>query len=70
MTPQASQTVPEKPRDRVSVKENDVPDERDDDWKAEEGVQELRSCRSSGVAEFRRRFRKAPLKGHRDTFKF
>jgi hypothetical protein len=41
MTPQASQTVPEKPRDRVSVKENDVPNERNY-WKAkEEGVQEL-----------------------------
>jgi hypothetical protein len=62
MTPEASQTVPEKPRDRVSVEENDVPSERDCDWKPEEGVQELgeeevqefRSYRSSGVAESRR----------------
>jgi hypothetical protein len=48
MTPEASQTVPEKPRDRVSVEENDVPSERDCDWKPEEGVQEFRS---SGVQE-------------------
>jgi hypothetical protein len=61
MTPQATQTVPEKPRDRVSVEENDVPSERDCDWKPEEGVQELgeekvQEFRSSGVAgvqEFR-----------------
>jgi hypothetical protein len=50
MTPEASQTVPEKPRDRVSIKENDVPRERDCDWKPEEGVQEL--C-EEGVQEFR-----------------
>jgi hypothetical protein len=48
MAPQASQTVSEKPRDRVSVEENDVTNERNY-WKGEkEGVQELqefRSCR-------------------------
>jgi len=54
MTPQATQTVSEKPRDRVSVEENDVPSERDCDWKPEEGVQELgeeevQEFRSSGV---------------------
>jgi hypothetical protein len=46
MTPQATQTVLEKPRDRVSVEENDVPGERDCDWKPEEGVQELQEFRS------------------------
>jgi hypothetical protein len=63
MTPKASQTVPEKPRDRVSVEENGVPAERDCQKKEyrSPGVQELqefRSCakRSSGVAEFKRRF--------------
>jgi len=48
MAPETSQTVPEKPRVRVSVEENDVPGERDCDWKPEEGVQEVqefRSCR-------------------------
>jgi hypothetical protein len=48
MAPETSQTVPEKPRDRVSVEENDVPNERDCDWKREEEVQEFRS---SGVQE-------------------
>ncbi len=60
MTLETSQTIPEKPRDGVSVEENDVPNERDGDWKREEGVQELveeevqefrsyRSCRILGV---------------------
>jgi hypothetical protein len=51
MTPEASQTVPEKPRDRVSVEENDVPGERNCDWKPEEGVQELREFRSCRISE-------------------
>jgi hypothetical protein len=50
MTPEASQTVPEKPRDRVSMKENDVPRKRDCDWKPEKGVQEIRE---EEVQEFR-----------------
>jgi hypothetical protein len=58
MAPEATQTVPEKPRDRVSVEENDVPGKRNCQKKEfrspgvqelrEEGVQELqefRSCR-------------------------
>jgi hypothetical protein len=58
MTPEASQTVPEKPRDRVSVKENDVPGERDCQKKEfrSTGVQELQnlkdaSRRTEGVTD-------------------
>jgi hypothetical protein len=55
MAPETSQTVPEKPRDRVSVEEDDVPNERECQKKEfrSTGVQEFRS---SGVAEFKRRF--------------
>jgi hypothetical protein len=53
MAPETSQTVPEKPRDRVSVEENDVPNERDCDWKPEEGVQELFEEGVQELQEFR-----------------
>jgi hypothetical protein len=47
MAPETSQTVPEKPRDRVSVEEDDVPNERECQKKEfrSTGVQEFRSCR-------------------------
>jgi hypothetical protein len=46
MTPETSQTIPEKPRDGVSVEENNVPNERGSDWKREEGVQELQELQN------------------------
>jgi hypothetical protein len=45
---QTSQTVSEKPRDRVSVDENKIPDERDDDW--QRWKREAVQIQDSGVA--------------------
>jgi hypothetical protein len=62
MAPETSQTVPEKPRDGVSVKENDVPNERDCDWKPEEGVQELQELQN--LKEASRRTEWVPQREH------